>query len=190
MSDTVWWYTARASGMVAWWLLGTAVCWGLALSTRVTNGKPTPAWLLDLHRFLGGLATIFVGVHLLGLAEDAFVPFNWVDFAVPFHATWRPVAVAWGVTSLYLLVAIEITSLLMRRIPKRWWRRVHSMSFLLFVLTGIHVFSAGTDRVNRLTQWSGLAMATAVLFLSVYRAMAQPRRRDAKVELALVREAV
>jgi DMSO/TMAO reductase YedYZ heme-binding membrane subunit len=175
VSDKAWWYTARASGMVAWGLLALSVCWGLALSTRVTNGKPTPAWLLDLHRFLGGLATVFVGVHLLGLAEDRFVPFTWVDFAVPFHSAWRPIAVAWGVTALYLLVAIEITSLLMRKLPKRWWRKVHSSSFVLFVLTEIHVFAAGTDRVNRLTQWAGLAMATAVLFLTVYRAMAKPR---------------
>jgi predicted ferric reductase len=163
--------------MVAWWLLAIAVCWGLLLSTRVTNGKPTPAWLLDLHRFLGGLATVFVGVHLVGLAQDRYVPFTWVDFVVPFHARWHPVALAWGVTALYLLVAIEITSLLMKRIPRRWWRRVHSTSFVLFVVTCVHVFSAGTDRLNRLTQWSGLAMGTAVLFLTVYRAVARPPRR-------------
>ncbi len=189
MSDTVWWYTARSSGMVAWWLLAIGVFWGLALSTRITNGKPTPAWLLDLHRFLGGLSCVFVGVHLFGLSQDKYVPFTWVDFAVPFHAQWRPVAVAWGVTAMYLLLAIEITSFLMKKIPRHWWRRVHSTSFVLFVFTCIHVLSAGSDRNNRLVQWSALAMGTTLVFLTAYRAAARPRRRPAAVGLAADRQA-
>jgi predicted ferric reductase len=175
--------------MVAWWLLALAVFWGLALSTRITNGKPTPARLLDLHRFLGGLASVFVGVHLLGLAQDQYVPFSWIDFAVPFHSHWRPIAVAWGVTALYLLLAIEITSFLMRRLPRIWWRRVHSSSFLLFIITCIHVLTAGTDRNNRLTQWSALATGTTLVFLTVYRAVARPRRRVAAVGAAATRQA-
>jgi hypothetical protein len=175
--------------MVAWWLLAAAVFWGLALSTRITNGRPTPAWLLDLHRFLGGLATVFVGVHLLGLAQDRYVPFSWIDFAVPFHSHWRPIAVAWGVTALYLLLAIEVTSLLMRKLPRPWWRRVHSTSFLLFVITGIHVLTAGTDRGNRLTQWSALAMGTTLVFLTMYRAVARPPGRAQALKPAARHEA-
>jgi sulfoxide reductase heme-binding subunit YedZ len=45
----------------------------------------------------------------------------------------------------YLLAAVEVTSLLRRRIPKALWRRVHMLSFPLFVSATVHGLSAGTD---------------------------------------------
>ena len=41
------------------------------------------------------------------------------ELFVPLASAWKPGAVAWGVVALYLLLAIEITSLLQRRIPRR-----------------------------------------------------------------------
>ena len=66
------WYTARAGGIVAWALLGASVIWGLWLSGRVRPLGARPAWILDLHRFLGGLATIFVGVHVASILLDSY----------------------------------------------------------------------------------------------------------------------
>ena len=60
MSAQLWWYTARAGGLVAWALATASVVWGLLLSGRITR-KPKPAWVLDLHRFLGALTVVFVG---------------------------------------------------------------------------------------------------------------------------------
>ena len=171
MTPKLWWYIARAGGLTAWWLVALAVFWGLLLSTRVMRGKPTPAWLLDLHRFLGASAIIFTGAHVGGLVADNWTHFGWSEVFVPLTSSWRPVAVAWGVIGLYLLAAIEITSLLMRRIPRRWWRAVHSTSFVLFVLSTVHAFSAGTDATNTAVQWTGLSFAGIFVFLMVYRAM-------------------
>ena len=56
VTSQLWWYTARAGGIVAWALLAASVVWGLLLSTRVRPGGVAPSWILDLHRFLGGLA--------------------------------------------------------------------------------------------------------------------------------------
>jgi hypothetical protein len=64
---------------------------------------------------------------------------------VPFTSTWHPIAVAWGIASFYLLLAIELTSLARRWVSRRLWRRVHFASFALFVVSTIHVLSAGTD---------------------------------------------
>ena len=55
------------------------------------------------------------------------------------------IAVAWGVTAFYVLLAVELTSLLRTRIPKRLWRATHYASFPLFVVATIHAVSAGTD---------------------------------------------
>ncbi len=144
MSSQFWWYTARAGGFVSWGLATASVVWGLLLSGRLSR-RPKPAWVLDLHRFLGALTVVFVGVHILGLWLDSYVHFGPAELFVPFASTWKPVAVAWGVVALYLLVAIEITSLLQRRIPRRFWHAVHLSSFGLFAFATVHALTAGTD---------------------------------------------
>ena len=54
-------------------------------------------------------------------------------------------AVAWGVVAMYLLVAIEITSLVRHRLTARAWRNVHLLSYFLFATATIHMVTAGTD---------------------------------------------
>jgi predicted ferric reductase len=169
MNEKLWWYVARSGGLVAWWLLAVAVLWGLLLSTRIARGKPSPAWLLALHRFLGALALAFSAVHMIGLWADSWVKFGPTELFVPLASGWRPVAVAWGIISLYMLVAIEVTSIFMRKIPRRFWRAVHSSSFVLFVMSTVHVFASGTDRNNRAIQWSSLVIGMAFTFLTAYR---------------------
>lgn len=148
MSSIVVWYVARAAGLVSWALLTAAVTWGLALSTRSLRQWRKPAWVLDLHRFVGGLTVIFVGVHVVALLLDTYVHFGLVEVLVPLTSSWHPVATAWGVVGLYLLAAVELTSLLRRRLSVKVWRRVHFATLPLFVFATVHGFSAGTDRTN------------------------------------------
>jgi predicted ferric reductase len=100
---------------------------------------------LDLHRYLGGIATIFVGVHIVALLGDTYVHFGLASVLIPFASRWHQVAVAWGITALYLLLAVELTSLIRTRVPKRLWRATHYASFPLFIVATIHALSAGTD---------------------------------------------
>jgi predicted ferric reductase len=98
------------------------------LSTHVMGRNPRPAWLFDLHRFLGGLAVIFTGVHVAAVLLDSYVHFSVINVLVPFTGTWHPAAVAWGIVALYLLLAVELTSLVRSRIPKRLWRRLRHIA--------------------------------------------------------------
>ncbi|HEX9995094.1 MAG TPA: ferric reductase-like transmembrane domain-containing protein [Acidimicrobiales bacterium] len=175
MNEQLMWYVTRSSGLVSWGLCSAAVIWGLALSTRALGKKPPAPWLLDLHRFLGGLSVVFVAVHVGGAVADNYVHFGWADVLVPMASEWRPGAVAWGVVGLYVLVAIELTSLLMRRLPKKLWHTVHLTSFVLFVSATIHGLAAGADADNPVYQWAALLSCSAVLFFTLYRFMA-PRR--------------
>ena len=111
------WYAARASGLVAWAVVTLSILWGLALSTRLVRRKGVPAWLLDLHKFLGTLSLVFVGVHVVALWADNFVYFGPRELFVPFASPWRTGAVAWGIAATYLLVAIQLTSWTMKRLP-------------------------------------------------------------------------
>jgi DMSO/TMAO reductase YedYZ heme-binding membrane subunit len=144
----LWWYTARAGGIVAWALLVVSVVWGLLLSVRMRPAGTTRPWLLDLHRFLGGLAVVFVGVHVAGILLDSYVQFSLVDVLVPFASSWHPLWVVWGIVTMYLLVAVEITSLLRRHLPNRIWKRVHYLSFPLMLLATVHFLVTGTDAGN------------------------------------------
>ncbi len=168
MTSHAWWYTARAGGIVAWALTSLAVIGGLQLSTRLVR-KPAPSWVLDVHRFLGGLSVVFVGVHIVGLAADQFIGFGPEDFIVPFASSYKPAAVGLGVVGMYLLIAIEITSLLMKKLPRRTWHAVHLTSFLLFVVATIHGLTSGTDRHNAIFQWACLLTATLVLMMTLVR---------------------
>lgn len=178
MSEQIWWYTARASGLVAWALVTTSVILGLWISLRLTRQRPRPAWTLDLHRFVGGLSVAFTGFHLAGLVLDSYVTFGLRDLLVPGASSWRPGAVALGVVGLYLLLSIEVTSLFMRRIPRRWWRAVHMSSYALFVLATAHMFSAGADASNPTLQWAGVGACAVVGWLTIARVLAgRPRRQ-------------
>ncbi len=170
MHTTLLWYTARAAGIVTWALLAASVLWGLALSTRVLRGRPRPAWLLDLHRFLGGAAVVFLAVHIVTILFDTYVHFGLVEVLVPLTGTWRTGAVAWGIVAMYLLVAVELTSLARARLPKRIWDASHYVAFPLFLFASIHALTAGTDRSAPALRLAVFGVGAAVALLTAVRA--------------------
>ncbi|TML38830.1 MAG: hypothetical protein E6G27_12930 [Actinobacteria bacterium] len=169
MSSKLLWYAARSNGLVAWVLLAAAVLWGLALSTKLLGRRPRPAWVLDMHRFLGAGALVFTAVHVVSILLDTYVHFGLVEVLVPLAGSWHPVAVAWGIAGLYLLVALEVTSLLRARIPARLWRSTHYLSFPLFALTSAHALSAGTDRHTALVRGAVFGVCALVAVLTAVR---------------------
>ena len=187
------WYTARAGGIVAWALTAASVVWGLWLSGRVRPFGVRPAWILDLHRFLGGLATIFVGVHVLAILADTYTNFGLSDVLVPFAAKWHPLAVAWGIVGLYVMLAVELTSLARKHLPNQLWRRVHVMALPLYVFATIHYLAAGTDATNPVSLVA-MGVATASVAILFTRRMQEMRakvgRRDGRIDRPSVGTAV
>lgn len=171
MSEQIYWYTARASGIVALGLVTASVVWGLLFSTRLLQGRPSPKWLLALHRHLGGLAVTFTAVHIAALVADSYVDFGPSEIFVPMASAWRPGPVAWGVVGMYLLAAIEITSLLQKRLPRKLWRWIHLTSYGLFWMSVVHGATAGTDAAAPAYVAGSRAAVLLVVFLTAYRAM-------------------
>jgi hypothetical protein len=169
MATELWWYVARSGGILAWVMLSAGVIWGLLLSTRVLGRRPRPVWLLDLHRFLGACAVVFSAIHVIAIVADSYVHFGISDVLVPFASSWHPVAVAWGIVSLYLLAAVEITSLLRRHLSRRAWHLVHLSSLPLFLTATFHGLSAGTDASGPVLRGSMVAVTLVVMALLVTR---------------------
>ena len=143
VSSQVWWFVSRSSGIIAWALVSLSVAWGLFISTKAVAKASSPAWLLDLHRYLGGLSVAFTAVHLIGLWADSYVEFGWAEMFVPLSTEWKPWPVAFGIVALYLLVAVEATSLMMCHLPRRWWRAIHHLSLPLYVMATYHGIVGG-----------------------------------------------
>ena len=179
MSNQIWWFVARSTGIVAWALTSAAVIWGLLLSTRLVTRRGAPKWLLDLHRFLGGISVAFLGLHIASVVADSFVHFGRADVLVPFASHWKPLPIGLGVLAMYALIAVELTSLAMKRLPRRLWRRIHMASFGGYVLATGHGFTAGTDRRNVAMFTAYVVSVAAVVFLTLFRVLTAKRTASA-----------
>lgn len=179
MNPHIWWYLSRASGIVAWLMLTAAVLWGIVLATDLFPRWRRAAWLLDMHRWLAGLTFFFIAGHLVTLLFDSYAHFGLKDLLVPFASTWRPTAIAVGVVALWLLVAVEVTALAMKRLSKKWWRNVHIASYWVFWSVSIHAALAGTDTSKALYMVTAIVALAAVVFAASYRTLSRdlPKRR-------------
>jgi sulfoxide reductase heme-binding subunit YedZ len=89
---------------------------------------------------------------------------------------------------MYMLAPVELTSLLRRRIAKSVWRRVHMLSFPLFVSSTIHGLSAGTDAKTPMAFIGAGLVASAVVALVVLRREARQSARPVPPRRLPVRE--
>lgn len=157
--NTIWeavtWDIARAGGFTAYILLALSVIVGLALSTKLQSPSRWPRLInSELHNFLTLLSTIFLGVHVLAVWVDPFTHFGWYEILIPFASYYRPIWMAFGIVALYLGIAIGISTLLRKRIGYLWWRRLHVLTLVIFLLTTVHGFFTGSDSQT----WWGLSI--------------------------------
>ena len=70
------WYAARASGVAAYVVLSVVVSLGLTLGGKAQNRRWPRFSVEDVHRFGGLLVGSLIGVHVLAIAADSFLPFS------------------------------------------------------------------------------------------------------------------
>jgi predicted ferric reductase len=138
-----------------------------------------PAWLRDLHTWLGALTMFGIGIHIAAIVGDSYVHFGAADVLVPFASSWKTSAVAWGIIAFYLVGAVQLSSLVMKKFPKKLWRYVHLTSYISFVLISVHSLAAGTDRANHFFQAFAVAVITLMAGATSIRVIyaGKPRTR-------------
>ena len=174
MNPQIWWYIARASGIIAWLFITASVLWGIMLSTKLFPAHRRPAWLLDLHRGLGALSVLFLATHVVALIADNWIHFDVIDVVVPFASEWKAWQVALGVFAFWGLVVVEATSLAMKRLPKKVWRGIHFTSYVTFLLASLHGTFAGTDAANQLYLVTTVVTTGALVAAVSYRIITRP----------------
>ena len=148
------WLVARAAGLVALALLTVSVTLGLALSTKLLGGR-RGKMLLGWHQTLMWTAVAMLGLHGGALAVDPVMRFGLVGVLVPGAAPWRPVPVAAGIVTGWLMLTLAASFRVRRRIGQRRWRLLHYASFGAFAIGLYHALNVGTD----LTGTRGLIVA-------------------------------
>ena len=163
------WYAARASGVAAYVVLSLVVCLGLALGGKAQTRRWPRFSVEEIHRFGGLLVGSLIGVHVLAIAVDSFLPFSLVQLLVPFTSAYRPLWTGLGIAAAEILVALAITNHYRRRLPYAVWRKAHYLNFAVWGLASLHGVMAGTDRgAAWLAILYGVSVA-AVVTLLVWR---------------------
>jgi sulfoxide reductase heme-binding subunit YedZ len=145
-SSPVDWYAARAAGITAYLLLSAVVSLGATMAGKRTLERWPRFALEDVHRFGGLLVGTFVGIHVLTIAIDSYLPFTVTQLVVPFTDRYRPLWVGLGIVAAELLLALAVTNHYRRRLPYRFWRRAHYLNLAVWSLATVHGISTGTDR--------------------------------------------
>lgn len=160
--EAVTWEVARAGGFTAYLLLTGAVALGLALSLH----WQTPRWPriinTELHNFVTLLALIFTGIHVLAVLFDPYTHFGLNEILVPFASHYRPIWMAFGIVGLYLGLAIGLSTWLRPTIGYALWRRLHTLTLLIFALVTVHGLATGSDAT---AWWAALLYGGSILLV-------------------------
>ena len=154
----------RASGIVAAVVSVAALASGFLFSARETGERRKPAWWLDLHNGLGGLALIMVVVHVVASVADRDAAVSIIDVFVPGIASTSRWALAWGVLAAYLFAGVVFTTWPRRMRNRRLWRLVHLGSVVAVALALVHGLQMGTDAGRLVFQFGLVALVVPATY--------------------------
>jgi sulfoxide reductase heme-binding subunit YedZ len=160
------WYAARASGVAAYVVLSLTVSLGISLGGKAQNRRWPRFSVEEIHRFGGLLVGSLIGIHVLAIAADSFLPFSLTQLLVPFTSRYRPLWTGLGIAAAEILLALAITNHYRRRLPYGFWRKAHYLNFAVWTFASLHGLMAGTDRgAAWLAILYGVCVATVVMLL-------------------------
>lgn len=165
------WVAIRAAGIGGYVALYLSVAWGLISTTGIVTKRIAKPSGNHFHAVIAATGLALVAVHLVLLTVHDFMPFSWLDLLVPAHAAYRPIAIAFGIASMYAMVVVTASSWLRGRLSVKVWRAIHLLAVPTFVLALIHGVFAGTDtgRPWMLALYAGTGLS--VVFLLLVRAL-------------------
>jgi predicted ferric reductase len=114
-------------------------------------------------------ALVFVGLHTVAVFVDPYMGFTVAAVLIPFDSSYRPLAMALGITSSWVLLAVWISSQLQRRIGWRAWRKLHYGAFAVYVLALLHTILIGEDTQAGWGRWLIIGSVLVVTGLTAAR---------------------
>jgi len=139
------WYTVRASGYTALALLTVSVVIVVLLGIRLQSPRWPRFLTNELHAFTSLVSLVFIAIHIATTIADPYIGFGITGALVPFATGYRTWAMAAGIVATYLMVAVWLSSKLLRQIGWRRWRALHYSVFIVYMLAIVHTIWAGED---------------------------------------------
>ncbi len=163
------WYVARAAGISTYILMFLVVFLGTGMTTSFAYKyvNPVQAWVI--HKYLGMALGISLLIHILSLSFDKFINFSWGEILIPFFSNYKPLYLNFGIFSLYILLIVLFTSLIIRLKFHKTWRGIHYAVYPLFIFSFIHGFFIGSDSGTLIMRWVYGMTGAAFLLLLLYR---------------------
>jgi sulfoxide reductase heme-binding subunit YedZ len=163
VSTQILWFATRGAGIVSLILFSAVACLGLLAVARAQSTRWPRFLTVELHRNLALLSVAFLAIHILTAIFDPFTNLGLGAALVPLASSYRPLPVAFGVVSVYLVAAVVVTSLLRERIGHQAWRAVHWASYAAWPLAVEHTLTAGSDSF---AVWMLAVQAVCILAVS------------------------
>ncbi|MEM7341198.1 MAG: hypothetical protein AAF467_21265 [Actinomycetota bacterium] len=171
-SDQFFWYATRSAGLLLWAASAASVIVGLLMPTRLLGRRPTIPWLLDLHRYLGSLTVVLLVIHVVTLRLDPFVAFTWRDVLVPGAAQvsgLSGLSLAYGVVAGWIIVVVQLTSVIKDQMPESLWHSVHMLSLAALGTGTIHAVDVGSDTDNVVALAAAVSLGITTIVLLGFR---------------------
>lgn len=162
------WFITRSSGITAYLLLWLSMVWGLAVSSRILEGRLHGSFTYDFHQFISWLSIGFLGIHVVVLLFDQYLVFGPAQLLIPFISDYRPLWVGVGILSMYLTLLVTVTFYMRERIGTKLFSRIHVLSLVAFVGAALHGLLSGTDSPLLATRLMYSGTFLSVVFLTVY----------------------
>ena len=178
MTDQLLWFASRGSGIVSLLLLTAVTVLGLISVVRWQRASWPRFLTADLHSNLALLSIVFVAVHIVAAILDPFAKLGITSAVIPFASSYRPLWVGLGVISLYLFVAMIVTSLLRERIGQRAWRAVHWVAYAAWPLAVLHSAGSGSDAFSTWMLALQIGCVVVVVGALILRLLAARNNRD------------
>jgi sulfoxide reductase heme-binding subunit YedZ len=179
-SDPTFWILARASGLTAYALITVSVLAGIVLKSRPFGTRVKPAAITDVHRFLALLALAAVAVHGAALVFDSTVRIDLLGLVVPGRISYRPIWTGAGIVGAELALLIYVSFSVRKIIRVKNWRRLHWLTYGVFVAITAHGLLGGSDSGTAWARYFYLSTIGSVCFAAAWRALtrAPVRRRQ------------
>lgn len=178
------WYTTRATGLVALILFTLVVTLGTLVANRIGGTIVGRFEINELHRSLSIVAMVFLFIHIMTTVVDSYVPTGWISAFIPLSSTYKSVPIAVGAVAFDLLLAVWISSLLKLRVKNQTWRFIHWFSWLAFASSVLHAYLTGTDAKSGVGLLVVGACAVVVLGAGVWRFFGRPTRAAGRTALS------
>ncbi len=177
--NTVFWYTSRATGIVALLLLTAVFALGIVINRQgKLPGLPKFA-VTDLHRNISLLAVSFVAVHVMTAILDTYVRIPLLSSVIPFASGYERLWLGLGAVSLDLILAMIVTSLLRGHLNRTVWRAVHLTAYASWPVAFVHSIYSSKDLQHGPALYAavgcGFMIAAAVTWRLVSAAREVPR---------------